>query len=107
MTVGKDVSSLFPDVVNCMQTENLELKSIVTELQQMEADRYTSNKRHKVRFDRSKKQMYENLHEANERLHNAISRQSKAYRNLYRAWSEKFETNIKENDIKKFLMGRK
>ncbi|CAA7025877.1 unnamed protein product [Microthlaspi erraticum] len=24
MTVGKDVSSLFTDVVNCMQTENLE-----------------------------------------------------------------------------------
>jgi vesicle coat complex subunit len=29
MTVGKDVSSLFPDVVNCMQTENLELKKLV------------------------------------------------------------------------------
>ena len=29
MTVGKDVSSLFPDVVNCMQTEDLELKKLV------------------------------------------------------------------------------
>ena len=29
MTVGKDVSSLFPDVANCMQTENLELKKLV------------------------------------------------------------------------------
>ncbi|KAG8379706.1 hypothetical protein BUALT_Bualt07G0116900 [Buddleja alternifolia] len=29
MTVGKDVSSLFMDVVNCMQTENLELKKLV------------------------------------------------------------------------------
>eukprot|EP00126_Sphaerothecum_destruens_P006877 Sdes_comp19568_c0_seq1m11246 len=29
MTVGKDVSSLFPDVVNCMQTDNLELKKLV------------------------------------------------------------------------------
>ena len=29
MTVGKDVSALFPDVVNCMQTENLELKKLV------------------------------------------------------------------------------
>ncbi|EDV23739.1 uncharacterized protein TRIADDRAFT_57237 [Trichoplax adhaerens] len=29
MTVGKDVSSLFPDVINCMQTENLELKKLV------------------------------------------------------------------------------
>lgn len=29
MTVGKDVSSLFADVVNCMQTENLELKKLV------------------------------------------------------------------------------
>uniref|UniRef100_A0A286Y5R7 AP complex subunit beta n=1 Tax=Cavia porcellus TaxID=10141 RepID=A0A286Y5R7_CAVPO len=28
-TVGKDVSSLFPDVVNCMQTDNLELKKLV------------------------------------------------------------------------------
>ncbi|CAB1352434.1 unnamed protein product [Coregonus sp. 'balchen'] len=28
MTVGKDVSSLFPDVVNCMQTDNLELKKL-------------------------------------------------------------------------------
>ena len=26
MTVGKDVSSLFPDVVNCAQTENLEVR---------------------------------------------------------------------------------
>lgn len=29
MTVGKDVSSLFPDVVNCMQTNNIELKKLV------------------------------------------------------------------------------
>jgi vesicle coat complex subunit len=29
MTVGKDVSSLFPDVVNCIQTDNLELKKLV------------------------------------------------------------------------------
>lgn len=29
MTVGKDVSMLFPDVVNCMQTEDLELKKLV------------------------------------------------------------------------------
>lgn len=29
MTVGKDVSMLFTDVVNCMQTENLELKKLV------------------------------------------------------------------------------
>ena len=29
MTVGKDVSALFPDVVNCMQTDNLELKKLV------------------------------------------------------------------------------
>ncbi|KAM3358754.1 hypothetical protein P3S68_021687 [Capsicum galapagoense] len=29
MTVGKNVSSLFTDVVNCMQTENLELKNLV------------------------------------------------------------------------------
>ena len=29
MTVGKDVSMLFADVVNCMQTENLELKKLV------------------------------------------------------------------------------
>ena len=29
MTVGKDVSSLFPDVVNCMQTDSLELKKLV------------------------------------------------------------------------------
>ena len=29
MTVGKDVSQLFPDVVNCMQTDNLELKKLV------------------------------------------------------------------------------
>jgi AP-1 complex subunit beta-1 len=29
MTVGKDVSSLFPDVVNCMQTEDTELKKLV------------------------------------------------------------------------------
>ena len=29
MTVGKDVSTLFPDVVNCIQTDNLELKKLV------------------------------------------------------------------------------
>eukprot|EP01053_Blabericola_migrator_P010907 Blabericola_migrator_1__10906@NODE_62_length_15736_cov_138_574510_g56_i0_p2_GENE_NODE_62_length_15736_cov_138_574510_g56_i0NODE_62_length_15736_cov_138_574510_g56_i0_p2_ORF_typecomplete_len962_score214_05Adaptin_N/PF01602_20/3_8e141Cnd1/PF12717_7/7e03Cnd1/PF12717_7/3_5e21Cnd1/PF12717_7/9_5Cnd1/PF12717_7/2_5HEAT_2/PF13646_6/2_9e06HEAT_2/PF13646_6/9_5e07HEAT_2/PF13646_6/14HEAT_2/PF13646_6/2_3e02HEAT_2/PF13646_6/1_6e03CLASP_N/PF12348_8/0_029CLASP_N/PF12348_8/0_0011CLASP_N/PF12348_8/32HEAT/PF02985_2 len=29
MTMGKDVSSLFPEVVNCMQTTNLELKKLV------------------------------------------------------------------------------
>lgn len=29
MTVGKDVSSLFPDVVNCMQTDDMELKKLV------------------------------------------------------------------------------
>ncbi|CAM9562828.1 unnamed protein product [Choristocarpus tenellus] len=29
MTVGKDVSMLFTDVVNCMQTENIELKKLV------------------------------------------------------------------------------
>lgn len=29
MTVGKDVSSLFPDVINCIQTDNLELKKLV------------------------------------------------------------------------------
>ncbi len=29
MTVGKDVSMLFPAVVNCMQTEDLELKKLV------------------------------------------------------------------------------
>jgi len=29
MTVGKDVSMLFPDVVNCIQTDNLELKKLV------------------------------------------------------------------------------
>lgn len=29
MTVGKDVSSLFPDVINCMQTEDMELKKLV------------------------------------------------------------------------------
>mmetsp|Transcript_10370 Transcript_10370/g.32398 ORF Transcript_10370/g.32398 Transcript_10370/m.32398 type:complete len:901 (-) Transcript_10370:285-2987(-) len=29
MTVGKDVSSLFADVVNCMQTDNMELKKLV------------------------------------------------------------------------------
>ncbi|GMH33859.1 hypothetical protein BSKO_01693 [Bryopsis sp. KO-2023] len=29
MTVGKDVEKLFPDVVNCMQTEDLELKKLV------------------------------------------------------------------------------
>mmetsp|Transcript_85738 Transcript_85738/g.255579 ORF Transcript_85738/g.255579 Transcript_85738/m.255579 type:complete len:924 (+) Transcript_85738:49-2820(+) len=29
MTVGSDVSSLFPDVVNCMQTNSLDLKKLV------------------------------------------------------------------------------
>ncbi len=29
MTVGKDVSILFPDVVKCMNTQNLELKKLV------------------------------------------------------------------------------
>jgi hypothetical protein len=29
MTVGKDVSMLFTDVLNCMQTHNLELKKLV------------------------------------------------------------------------------
>ena len=29
MTVGKDVSSLFPDVVQCMQSSNIELKKLV------------------------------------------------------------------------------
>lgn len=29
MTVGKDVSMLFPDVVNCMQTNDVELKKLV------------------------------------------------------------------------------
>lgn len=29
MTVGKDVSMLFPDVCNCMQTPNMELKKLV------------------------------------------------------------------------------
>mmetsp|Transcript_78628 Transcript_78628/g.163432 ORF Transcript_78628/g.163432 Transcript_78628/m.163432 type:complete len:890 (-) Transcript_78628:222-2891(-) len=29
MTVGKDVSSLFADVVNCIQTDNMELKKLV------------------------------------------------------------------------------
>ena len=29
MTVGKDVSALFADVVNCIQTDNLELKKLV------------------------------------------------------------------------------
>lgn len=29
MTVGKDVSMLFPDVVNCMQTDDMELKKLV------------------------------------------------------------------------------
>lgn len=29
MTVGKDVSSLFTDVLNCIQTNNLELKKLV------------------------------------------------------------------------------
>ena len=29
MTIGKDVSMLFPDIVNCIQTDNLELKKLV------------------------------------------------------------------------------
>ena len=29
MTMGKDVSVLFPDVINCVQTDNLELKKLV------------------------------------------------------------------------------
>ena len=29
MTVGKDVSMLFTDVLNCIQTNNLELKKLV------------------------------------------------------------------------------
>ncbi len=29
MTVGKDVSLLFPDVLNCIQTPDLELKKLV------------------------------------------------------------------------------
>lgn len=29
MTVGKDVSALFADVVNCIQTDNVELKKLV------------------------------------------------------------------------------
>ena len=29
MTVGKDVSALFSDVIQCMQTDNLELKKLV------------------------------------------------------------------------------
>ena len=29
MTVGKDVCTLFADVVNCMQTNDLELKKLV------------------------------------------------------------------------------
>ena len=29
MTVGKDVSGLFPDVLQCMQTTNLELKKLI------------------------------------------------------------------------------
>lgn len=29
MTVGKDVSTLFPDIVQCMQTPNLELKKLI------------------------------------------------------------------------------
>ncbi len=29
VTVGKDMSSLFPDVVNCMRTDNLEIKKLV------------------------------------------------------------------------------
>jgi AP-1 complex subunit beta-1 len=29
MTVGKDVAPLFTDVLNCIQTQNLELKKLV------------------------------------------------------------------------------
>ena len=29
MTIGKDVSMLFTDVVNCIQTANVELKKLV------------------------------------------------------------------------------
>ena len=29
MTIGKDVSSLFPDVINCIQTDSMELKKLV------------------------------------------------------------------------------
>ena len=29
MTVGEDVLAFFPDVINCMQTDNLELKKLV------------------------------------------------------------------------------
>lgn len=29
MTIGTDVSSLFPDVLNCMSTESLEIKKLV------------------------------------------------------------------------------
>ena len=29
MTIGKDVSSLFPDVVKCMRTSNIELKKLI------------------------------------------------------------------------------
>ena len=29
MTVGKDVSALFPDVIQCMQTPNIELKKLI------------------------------------------------------------------------------
>jgi len=29
MTIGKDVSTLFTDVINCIQTDNLELKKLV------------------------------------------------------------------------------
>ena len=29
MTVGKDVLAFFPDVINCMQTDKLELKKLV------------------------------------------------------------------------------
>jgi hypothetical protein len=28
MTVGKDVSMLFTDVINCIQTDNIELKKV-------------------------------------------------------------------------------
>ena len=29
MTVGEDVLAFFPDVINCMQTDKLELKKLV------------------------------------------------------------------------------
>lgn len=29
MTVGKDVCSLFPDIISCMQTDDIELKKLI------------------------------------------------------------------------------